>query len=278
MTTEFQKTTAAVNSLENLIIYLSHHATPEEPAYVEGCRVFAFNPRPRSELQVDDDEWLFVGASGAPGNCMSDENVFKFTEAQGILLDLEPIVQKMRRKCTARKELEDIKEQLRGLLPDVEGDILQAVQVAISSGGRPNHEVLRDLLQKAQQLDSTALYGTSTAEKVGLLLERHDIAKHQFEQELMRRLGPAVRAARAEEARRRFTKEQEEAAISQAQAQQAHEESQRPVAQLLEASKQKLREQEEILEVSEWHCVQSTQIDFEKVRTNMPLLGMGLYS
>lgn len=205
---------------------------------------------------VDELAGSNLGATGdaAP----SADARAKFAELQRHLAELAPTEEKMRRRCQARAELEELKAQLRERLPGAPEDSVKAAQDIVDSGSE-GADSLRPLLDKALELEGIASYGAKMVEKVLELLGNLDVARARLQAEVVPHLAAAVASANAEDAARLAALEREADAAAAAEAQRAEEERRQSVRALAAESAHKLQEQRQAEEEAEWKRVAEEQ-------------------
>mmetsp|Transcript_21935 Transcript_21935/g.39769 ORF Transcript_21935/g.39769 Transcript_21935/m.39769 type:complete len:276 (-) Transcript_21935:28-855(-) len=245
--TEFRRAVASVEVVEQLVSDLASSVSPQG---------FPFYPRARSEVAITDDDWIVVGSRSAVEVRVSEEQREKFAEVETRLVDLDPIIERMRKRCRARADLETAKAELRELLPEASGDPTGAARACVDAGGEGS-EIVQSLLNRVAELEAAATYGAKMVEQVLDLLARFDAVRALFNTDVIPRLGAAVAAAAANDAAWRATVERQEEKAAAEEVRRAQEEAWRPVAELLAESERRLQEQREAQELAEWQCAQS---------------------
>jgi len=259
MTTEFRRAQASVEALEKLVGDL---VTSESP---EG---FPFNPRPRAEVADVDDEWVFVGSRSAIEVRISTHQRAQFMEVERQFTDLEPVMQRLQRRCRARADLEAAQELLRQRLKSAGASsssqtgvvdmrqLFADAQAFVEIRGQ-GHEEVQALLAKTIELEASATYGAKMVEQVLDLLAHHDAARALFNTDVVPRLGAAVAAAAANDEVWRVAAERQLTAEAEEEARRAQTEAWRPIAALLAASEQRQQDLRDAHDLSEWQCAQT---------------------
>mmetsp|Transcript_16734 Transcript_16734/g.29752 ORF Transcript_16734/g.29752 Transcript_16734/m.29752 type:complete len:288 (-) Transcript_16734:62-925(-) len=259
--TELQKTLASVERLEGLVLDLVDSVTSvwqDETVLV--C--FSFEPPLRKEPQALDHDWVVLDpletkmteeeTEEAPcGRTQREREISRdFLQAQRWIRDLSPTIARMRTKCLARIELNEMKERLRGLksVSLQEQDVLQAAVSELYTNGGQGTEDLQLLRQQALELERSATYGSKTVEQVLDLVVRFDAAQALFDTDVVPALDTS--AAAAEEVR-----EVEQRAASRMEAEFAAEQqlrdARRPAAELLAESERRLHSKRQAAEASQ---------------------------
>lgn len=261
MTTDFRRAQASVEAIEQLVADL---VTSESH---EG---FLFYPRLRSEAVALEDDWVVIGSRSAIEVRISPQQRTKFAEVETRFTELEPLVDRLRRRCIAREDFEAVKDLLRqrleaaGVRTSPEGsnhDSLQLLEDAKSfvESRCVGYEEVQTLLAKMMELEASATYGTKMVEQVLDLIARHDAAYALYNTDVVPRLGAAVIAASANEKLRRMATERQLSAEAEEEAQRQQMEAWRPVAALLAASEQCQQARQEEEDCAEWQCAQSLE-------------------
>jgi hypothetical protein len=256
MTTDFRRAQASVERVEQLVTDLLNTKCPAG---------FPFYPRPRAEVATVEDDWVVVGSRSAIEVRISPEQRTKFQEVEKQFSELEPLIERLRRRCIARSDFEASKELLRWHLEAARGSsssnatdsrqLFAESQALIDEQG-DGHEEVKVLLAKTIELEASATYGTKMVEQVLDLLARHDAAHGLFNTDVAPSLGAAVATEAASDevwqrvSERRLTAEAEE------EARRCQAEAWRPILALLAASEQRQQEVLEAHELSEWQCAQ----------------------
>jgi len=234
-----------------------------------------------SEEARADSDWVVVAGPPAAVGHVSDDERQKFAEAEQSLAMLQPLAEKMRRKCQAHARRDVLEERLREQLgmaeeEDVRSEkVLKVAQGAVSSG----EVVLQPLLEEIMELTSVATYGSKTRERVMALLARLEAAENRFRAELVPRLAPAVVAREVEDAARVAEAEQQAALQAEDEQREAKAKALRPVEELMALSEEKLQVREVDQSVArDWQCVQSTSLSDFSVREWLPFRAKTLYS
>lgn len=232
--TEFQRTLAAVEGVEKLVADLTTGAGNAETVGFT-CINFPFHPQPRHEPSLSGDDWIVIGSVSAFECQIPCEQRKRYIEAELCFAELVVIIEKMRRKCKARVELEALKAQMNDLLDVAPNDLLMAAQRVVDSGG-DGAEALFPLLESAYEAEKIAIYGSSIAERIFDLLARFDAARATFDADVVSRIGAAVAAAAADEADRLNEATAAARRADEGEAHRAREEARRPVVELLVAA------------------------------------------
>lgn len=212
-----------------------------------------------------------TGASSGDGGTISDETRSQFLDAQKQLGELRPTVDKMRRKCDARAELEEVKLRLRELLPGTGDDVLKVAQEKLapcqaaafaeleevkvcgcaSCAGGDVPPTLAAIVSRADELDSLATYGAKMVEKILELLVRFDAVSARFDAEVLPRFSDAVASGTAAAEARRADAEREAAVAEEAEKKRLEEEYRRTVVDIMAQNEQKAQAQRDAQEAEE---------------------------
>merc|ERR1740129_103787 len=250
--TEFQRAAAVVDTLEILVTGLSDGCITRLPSESKTGGMlepaddlvrdafFVFDPQPRQEISSTGDDWVVVGKMSAFDCQVSDASRTQFVRTRQLLEELAPVMERMRRRCRVRAELEVVRSQLSECLPEAHANAVAAVQDLVSSGGL-EAQALEPLLTKALELERAATYGAKMAGQASELIARFDAAYALYNTDVVPRLAAAVAAAEADDAEQRAAAIQAEAALVDIKRQQAQEEERQLLARLLEASEQGLQ-------------------------------------
>eukprot|EP00438_Fugacium_kawagutii_P021979 Skav217007 [mRNA] locus=scaffold1803:156753:157655:+ [translate_table: standard] len=128
--TEFRKASAAVETVEKLIV----------------------------ELQQDQ-------ASHAQRGELPVESHSRWTEVQKHFQDLSPVAEKMQRRCEARSQLEGLKEEMQSILHQTSPEEVMKKAQEIVDSKSEGFEEIQSRLAKALELEAAATYGVKMAEK-----------------------------------------------------------------------------------------------------------------
>lgn len=247
--TEFQRAVAVVETAEVLVAKLSAGCKAEASVLTRGapeaCSLehgfFLFDPPSRLTSNAGDD-WVLIGSAGAPALRVSDEFRSHYVETAQLFEDLAPAIERIRRRCGARAELEVVRSQLSECLNAAPDDILVVAQDFISAGDDMAQEDLAPLLIKAQALERAATYGAKMAGQASDLVARFDTARALYNAEVVPCFAAAVAAAEADAAERRAAALQAEAASAELERRRDQEKERQLLAQLLQASEQGLKQ------------------------------------
>lgn len=250
--TEFRRALASVEAIEQLVEDLAKNESPEG---------FPFCPRPRPDFATVDDDWIVVGTYGAT---ITVDQRTKFAEIETRINELEPVIERMRKRCQIRLDLESAKSSLKNHLEngsymkahiDPEDSITE-IATTIVEHELEGHAEIHALLIRIRTLETSVTYGTKMVEQVLDLLARLDAARALFNTDVVPRLGSFVAMAAANEEVWRTVEEMQVARAAEEEARRAKAEAWRPVATLLAASEQRRQAEQEAKEMAEWQCAQ----------------------
>mmetsp|Transcript_14381 Transcript_14381/g.23514 ORF Transcript_14381/g.23514 Transcript_14381/m.23514 type:complete len:281 (+) Transcript_14381:60-902(+) len=250
--TEFRRAQASVEAIEQLVEDLAKNESPEG---------FPFCPRPRPDFATVDDDWVVVGTYGAT---ITVDQRTKFAEIETRINELEPVIERMRKRCQIRLDLESAKSSLKNHLengsymkahidPD---DNITEIATTIVEHELEGHAEIHALLIRIRTLETSVTYGIKMVEQVLDLLARLDAARALFNTDVVPRLGSFVAMAAANEEVWRTVEEMQVARAAEEEARRAKAEAWRPVATLLAASEQRRQAEQEAKEMAEWQCAQ----------------------
>ncbi|CAJ1395325.1 unnamed protein product [Effrenium voratum] len=148
MATEFQRARQSLSCLEESLAVLTG-----DEAEAEG--------------KAEHQDWVLLTGCCAAERCILEEERKAFLDAEEQLALLDQLTVKMRRKCAAHTELEQLQAQMHAQKLD------------------------REVAQRVAELQSIAIYGHSFVEKVRELLSRFDAAKERFRSQVVPRLAGA---------------------------------------------------------------------------------------
>ncbi|CAJ1450485.1 unnamed protein product [Effrenium voratum] len=174
---------------------------------------------------------------------MSSEVHSQWIQVQDHLLELSPVAEKMQRRCNARAELENIKEELRSLIPGAPEECLRVAQEMVDNKAE-GFEAVSSLLVKAQTLEPVATYGAKMAEKVTLLLSKLDAAKKIIDAEVAPVIAPLAQQLDAKRALSEAERQQQEAAAREAAEREAAEAARKPLDALMEENRKRMEAQQ----------------------------------
>jgi hypothetical protein len=277
MTTEFHRVQASVVAVEQMVMDLVN-----SPGF-EG-HAFCPCPRPRAEVAFDEDDWIVVGSRSAVE--ASAEQRAEFLEVERRFTELEPMIERLSRRCKARDDFESTKDMLLRSLEAAGGrcssqsseystrQLFADSQAFVETRGK-GHDDIRSLLEKTVELEASATYGTKMVEQVLDLLARHDAIRALFNTDVVPRLGSLVAAAAANEEMWQVARERRLVAEAEEEARRCQADELRPVLALLAASEQRQQEECEAKELLEWQCAQTLE---ERLRPCQFELGSALPS
>eukprot|EP00927_Polykrikos_kofoidii_P066177 TRINITY_DN61824_c0_g1_i1.p1 TRINITY_DN61824_c0_g1~~TRINITY_DN61824_c0_g1_i1.p1 ORF type:complete len:270 (+),score=50.05 TRINITY_DN61824_c0_g1_i1:142-951(+) len=196
--------------------------------------VVALLPRPSASARSDGSGGLFEFVP--PLRTVTHEVHTKFTEILQRFGEMEDSVHRLRKKCSARVELDAVLSQLRNCIPGSPDDVVTVARELIESGGQ-HADIAAPLLERALKLESEVTYGVKMNAHALELFERFDAAQVLFNKEIVPRVSMAVKAAEAELEEMR----NHEAELAKEEATRRSIEAMRPLQELVEASERLLR-------------------------------------